>query len=156
MREGIVYLLKFPNGSSYVGSTVRGLSARMSWHRSRVRAGASAPLYDTWRTQGEPHAEVLEKGVEEEQLSDVEAYWTDKLTPNLTQMRGGRGGPKFLTQERREQIKQQILARPPKSEETRKRTSETLTGRTLPESTKAKMRIAAQRREARKREGVSS
>lgn len=123
----------------------------MSWHKSRVRAEHPSKLYRTWKVEGEPQTEVLEDGIPEDQLSAREAHWTRYLNPSLTGTTGGRGGPSKLTPERRAQISDQLRGRPPQSEETRKQRRIALTGRTLPDSTKARMREAALKREARKR-----
>ncbi len=88
----------------YVGSTKRGLAARMTRHRGTCRSGKQYKLYEVMRVNGYCFRYVLLESYEinnRDQQLKYEQKWIDKLQPNLNMYRA------FNTAEDTKRVSQQ-------------------------------------------------
>lgn len=163
----IVYKLTFPDGSSYIGATVKTLKDRMGPHWQAVARGSQSPLSQKLRQFGEPRQQVLSEWPTRDQALEAESKAIAHLKPCLNVHPGGppsedlvgnvhkkgkREGPE-TRQRKSEAFKgNQNRKGIPHSEAVKSKISASLKGRPKPDETKRRMREAW----ARKREGVSS
>lgn len=68
---GLIYMLTFASGKSYIGMTTKSMNARMNSHKAMLGIGRPSVLYNAWRKHGEPALEILLEAPNE-QLPDLE------------------------------------------------------------------------------------
>lgn len=74
-RQPVVYGLRVGGSFGYVGMTMVNMRTRLWEHRSRARAGHSAPIYDWIRLVGVDAVEVVELDND----PNREVFWITKL-----------------------------------------------------------------------------
>jgi len=144
-----IYKLCFSNGKSYVGCTTNGLMRRFLAHKSNMKRGLSAPLYDAWREFGEPKivlvATVIIGQAEKEEQAAISKFKTMQPT-GYNARAGGRRGAYYSEEAKLKHSKIMKLRASPSQESIAKVASK-LKGRKLSEAHRAKMSAAAKGRE---------
>lgn len=82
--HGQVYLITFPDGSTYVGSTRNSLNKRRWHHNHHATAGKQSPVYQKMREYDNKYElECLHVCSPDEALLDVEQKYINELSPTL-------------------------------------------------------------------------
>lgn len=76
-----VYILTFTDGKKYVGQTRRGFPCRFEEHAYDAARGVKRPLYEAWRSQGDPSTE--EAGCSVEELDELECFLIEEANSRL-------------------------------------------------------------------------
>ena len=151
---GHLYKLDFPSGKSYVGITVTSALDRFKGHRKSARDGSQAAVHRAWRKYGDPELSVLAV-VENKMLQDAEkraiaVFGTfGKGGYNLTP--GGEVSPFHVPELFARAIANSIATRRsrPMSQKDRDARGAAMRGRQHTPESRAKMREAINRPEAR-------
>lgn len=152
---GCVYMLEFPDGKKYIGSTMKKMCYRLSGHKYNVGKKTSE-LYSHWALMGEPVVKILATANDEETIRAAEGLavmaFNTKVPHGLNMAYGGAKGPLGvkLSDEVRRQMSERSKGRVghTHSKEVRARISKGLTGRVLSQETKLKLSIAGKKRTA--------
>lgn len=135
----IVYQLTFPDGTFYIGATVKPLANRISCHWQCVNKGGKSPLCSKLREFGTPEAKVLSRWDTREEGLEAERKAISRKKPPLNLQSGGPPSQSLKGNDYKKGVKE--------SDETRVKKSEALKGnqnrRGIPHSLEAKSRIKA-------------
>ncbi len=157
--KGVVYILEFASGKSYIGITRQPLKNRLKGHRfDALQRQSNLPVHKAWRAHGEPTVKIVYEAPVE-QLCDLEVKAISEfktLKPNGYNLSPGGeippatipGVPEKISKAARErgikpehrgamQAAQRVAMRDP---EVRKRMSIAQKGRVVSEATRTKMR----------------
>jgi group I intron endonuclease len=159
---GVYAIKNLRDGKVYIGSTAVSFGRRWSGHRSKLRKGkhANQHLQSAWNRDGEESFEfaILEVVTEQDALTAVEAQWiadtnccdrrfgyNARVEPSSNKgMKMGPQSPEFIakrtsglkgrvvSEETRAKLRAAAAARPPVSDETRRKLSEMRKGRKNP------------------------
>ena len=140
----IVYLLTFPDGSTYIGATVKNLKARLGSHRQAPDRGSLSPLAQALRACRNPQVQTLSEWGTREEAWEAEREAIALLRPTLNLQSGGRPSdslkgndyrkgkkdpPESFAKRSAAHMGNQTRKGIPHSAETKRRTSESLKAR---------------------------
>lgn len=149
---GVIYkVTNTVSGNIYIGQTKMPLGKRWSKHCSDARSGAGWVLAAAIRKHGKEAftVDVVEECADKETLNAAEVAWILKLQPVYNACAGG-GGLGSPTAEVRAKISLRLKGKP-FSDGHRRRISEGLTGREVPNAMRQKLRSAFKGRALRKK-----